>query len=68
MDNAARAQRWHDTDHGQNRGTPLRRNKFRKPSPDPERNVPANFRECRLCDPVTSNRNNPFWNEATGSS
>lgn len=33
MDDQYRAQRWHDTDHGRERGKPLRRSKFHPPGP-----------------------------------
>lgn len=62
---ARKAQRWHDTDHGKDRGKPLRRTKFIEPVDDEGQliEVPEGFRECRWCDPAQgwTERNNPFW-------
>lgn len=66
---ASQAQKWHETDHGKDRGKPLRRSKFLEPQPDgfdPEQ-VPESFRDCSLCKPTTDKpfqareRENPFW-------
>ncbi len=60
---ADQAQRWHETDHGPDRGKPLRRSKFIEPQPDVEFDAPASFRDCKACDPAAgwTERNNPFW-------
>lgn len=51
------------TDHGAERGKPLKRSKFIEPAPDQEYDVPESFRDCRFCDPAAgrTERNNPFW-------
>ncbi len=60
---ADQAQRWHETDHGSDRGKPLRRSKFIEPLPDEDFDAPPSFRDCRLCDPgaKATDRTNPFW-------
>lgn len=61
MDYSAQAQRWHDTDHGSERGKPLRKTRFIHPREDdfdPDE-VPAEFQECWLC--VVGN---PYWSRA----
>lgn len=62
MNYQSQAQRWHDTDHGRDRGRPLRRNQFRVPAPDPEpRNAGLCYCCCDDCDPDWSKRPNPYW-------
>ncbi len=58
-----RAQRWHDTDHGAERGKPLRPNKFRVPAADPRPEwTSACWCCCEQCDPDWEHpRPNPFW-------
>ncbi len=65
---ADRAQRWHDTDHGADRGKPLRANRFRVPGPDAavESWVSSCWCCCQLCDPDWNpERSNPYWSRAT---
>lgn len=59
----AMAQRWHDTDHGSQRGKPLRRSKFIEPVHDSEReSLSSCWCCCELCDPDWNpGGSNPFW-------
>jgi hypothetical protein len=60
---ADQAQRWHETDHGLDRGRPLRRSRFIEPVEDDDYEAPKCFRACEKCDPAAgrTERNNPFW-------
>jgi len=62
-----RAQRWHDTDHGAERGKPLRPNRFRIPrEEEPPEWVSSCWCCCELCDPDWNpERSNPYWGAAT---
>lgn len=65
-DSRDRAQRWHDTDHGDERMPPLKANRFRVPvaEQDPEWVSPC-FCCCEQCDPVWEHpRPNPYWSLA----
>lgn len=57
------AQRWHDTDHGIDRGEGLRRSAFVEPVDEPEREwVSSCYCCCEICDPdYEEPRPNPFW-------
>ncbi len=63
------AQRWHDTDHGAERGAPLRPNKFRIPVPEDEPDwVSSCWCCCEQCDPDWEHpRPNPYWSRATAA-
>lgn len=67
MDVEAMAQRWHDTDHGRERGKPIRQSRFLKPAPDPQPDwVSSCWCCCQICDPDwNTKRPSPFWTEAT---
>jgi hypothetical protein len=58
-----RAQRWHDTDHGRDRGKPLRSNRFRVAVAEtPAPIISACWCCCERCDPDWGHaRPNPFW-------
>lgn len=58
-----RAQRWHDTDHGAERGKPLRPTRFIVPRPEPEPDwFSACWCCCEVCDPDWNpDRFNPYW-------
>jgi hypothetical protein len=64
---AEQAQQWHETDHGCQRGEPIKGDKFKQPREDDvPATVPDDFRECSLCKPSASDRAlaphvNPFW-------
>lgn len=61
------AQRWHDTDHGAERGKPLRKSKFIVPVNEPEPYLVFPFWCCcDVCDPDWNpeGRWNPFWYRA----
>ena len=68
QDFALLAQRWHDTDHGLDRG-PMKRwmkaTRFTLPREDDfdPKDVAYSFRYCKLCDPGcgVQQHNNPFW-------
>lgn len=64
----ARAQRWHDTDHGSQRGKPLRNSKFIKVLPDevPDWVSPC-WCCCEICNPGWNpgGRTNPYWSLAS---
>jgi hypothetical protein len=62
----ARAQRWHDTDHGADRGAPLRPNRFRKPVTEVEPEwMSSCWCCCEQCNPDWEHpRPNPFWLQA----
>lgn len=67
MSEMARAQRWHDTDHGRDRGWPLRSNRFRRALPDPAPSyVSACWCCCEVCNPGWNpdGRVNPWWSRA----
>jgi hypothetical protein len=62
----ARAQRWHATDHGKDRGKPIRGTRFVKPrADDVPPGVPEDFRDCALCNPdgdgTLAAHTNPYW-------
>lgn len=60
------AERWHDTDHGMNRGKALRRSKFIEPVEEPEPEwVSSCYCCCEICNPDYQHpRPNPFWSRA----
>jgi hypothetical protein len=61
-----RAQRWHDTDHGHDRGAPLRSSRFRKAVVEREPGrVSSCWCCCEQCNPDWGHpRPNPFWSVA----
>lgn len=64
----SRAQRWHDTDHGLDRGKPLKTNKFIVALPDVESKWASScWCCCPECDPEDSERSNPYWELAKGN-
>jgi hypothetical protein len=65
-DDAACAQRWHDTDHGTAIGPALRDTRFRRAVPLPVREyVSACWCCCELCNPLWNpQRCNPYWTRA----
>lgn len=64
-----RAQRWHDTDHGRERGKPLYSNRFRRAVKEREPEwVSSCYCCCDQCKPDWGHpRPNPFWQRAGGS-
>jgi hypothetical protein len=65
MDDLYRVQRWHDTDHGRDRGKPLRRSRFISPVLEEDQWVSSCWCCCELCDPDWNpGRFNPYWSRA----